>query len=343
MEDTHEFISQVNNEYKVHRKIKGKDINFGIFQTLNEAINTRDKLEDNGWPIPIKKEDKIQKIDKNIVEDNIEQKNGEYFVFNYFNKKKKTFGPYETLKDAKIARLNLINNAWETDVHLKTNKYGKYIQKKQNLFYINKHINRENLYFGPYETVEEAINARDDLISKNWGKTKKEYNNSNDTLYILKSNNHYIITKTFNGKPKYFGSYKTLKEAIPARNKLIENNWEGYKPKKSTTNIEKTNRGYEILKHHNGNTVYYGTYPTEEEAILARNLLRESNWDRSILGEEDFYDEFINFDGEFFVIEKMVRHKLKTFGKFNTREEAIEVRDKLIENNWQNETQTKIK
>lgn len=46
-----------------------------------------------------------------------------------------------------------------------------------------------------------------------------------DMKYIYKNNWSYFIQKCINGKIRYFGTFKTLEEAIKARDELIKNNW----------------------------------------------------------------------------------------------------------------------
>ena len=102
----------------------------------------------------------------------------------------------------------------------------KYIRKRNGLYYIQKHINGELKCFKCSKSLKETIELRDKLIENNW--------RDNDELGIEElEDNHYIysvgksfhLRKSVNGKTKYFGTFKTLEEAIKARNELIMNNW----------------------------------------------------------------------------------------------------------------------
>ena len=44
--------------------------------------------------------------------------------------------------------------------------------------------------------------------------------------YVYRKNNGFIIQKKINGELKYYGYFKTLKEALKKRDELIKNNWE---------------------------------------------------------------------------------------------------------------------
>ena len=44
-------------------------------------------------------------------------------------------------------------------------------------------------------------------------------------MYISRNNKGFEIKKSVNGKNKYFGTYKTLDDAVLMRNYLIEHGW----------------------------------------------------------------------------------------------------------------------
>ena len=46
-----------------------------------------------------------------------------------------------------------------------------------------------------------------------------------DTRYIYLVGKSFQLKKSVNGKTKHFGTFKTLEEAIKARDELIKNNW----------------------------------------------------------------------------------------------------------------------
>lgn len=51
-----EFIFKEGDKFTIKRDIGGKLINFGYFNTLDEAISYREELDDDGWPIPKKQQ-----------------------------------------------------------------------------------------------------------------------------------------------------------------------------------------------------------------------------------------------------------------------------------------------
>ena len=83
-------------------------------------------------------------------------------------------------------------------------------------------------YFGIYNTIEEAIVVRDKIASDldNWKSYLPTKPKDKPNRYITKNGNGFQIQKRINGSLKYFGTYKTLEEAIEVRDKLESNNWE---------------------------------------------------------------------------------------------------------------------
>ena len=102
----------------------------------------------------------------------------------------------------------------------------RYIYKRNGFYYILKSINGEYKYFKGSTSLKEAVKFRDKLIENNWrdnGELKIE--ELEDNRYIYSVGNSFQLKKYIKGKTKHFGTFKTLEEAIKARNELIMNNW----------------------------------------------------------------------------------------------------------------------
>ena len=108
-----------------------------------------------------------------------------------------------------------------------TPKYDmRYIYKRNGFYYILKSINGEYKYFKGSTSLKKAVEFRDKLIENNWrddGQLGIE--ELDDNRYIYSVGNSFQLKKHINGKTKHFGTFKTLEEAIKARNELIVNNW----------------------------------------------------------------------------------------------------------------------
>ena len=91
-------------------------------------------------------------------------------------------------------------------------------------FIIARKIKGKVHYFGTYETLEEAIIAKERLIKQNWIKEL------NPMRYICKITNgkkmKYSIQRLSKGCAGYFGSFETLEEAQKERDLLEQFDWD---------------------------------------------------------------------------------------------------------------------
>ena len=102
----------------------------------------------------------------------------------------------------------------------------RYIRKRNGLYYIQKHINGELKCFNGSKSLKEAVELRDKLIENNWRYYEQlGIEELDDTRYIYLVGKSFQLKKSVNGKTRHFGTFKTLEEAIKARDELIKNNW----------------------------------------------------------------------------------------------------------------------
>lgn len=107
-----------------------------------------------------------------------------------------------------------------------TTKYDlKYIQKKKGSYVIEKRINGKLKYFKGSKSLKEVVEYRDKLIENNWDYERLRIEELEDTRYIYPIGKSFQLKKCVNGKSRHFGMFKTLEEAIKARDELIKNNW----------------------------------------------------------------------------------------------------------------------
>lgn len=79
---------------------------------------------------------------------------------------------------------------------------------------------KRTIYVGTYDTLEEAIRARDSFITANYNGVAKGYMPRGISLF--KRNNTYQAHLSIDGVTFYIGKYKTMTEAIEARNRYID-------------------------------------------------------------------------------------------------------------------------
>lgn len=93
--------------------------------------------------------------------------------FKWINGKHVYFGTFNTLKEAHEYRNFLIKQNWELKYKKRTSrKYNlpKYIYQKpgKNTFIIQKTVNYQQVHFGTYHSLEEAVHERDFYQSIDW-------------------------------------------------------------------------------------------------------------------------------------------------------------------------------
>ena len=108
-----------------------------------------------------------------------------------------------------------------------TPKYDmRYIYKRNGLYFVQKHINGELKCFKSSKSLKETVEFRDKLIENNWRDNGQlGIVELDDNRYIYSVNNSFQLKKYINGENRHFGTFKTLEEAIKARDELIMNNW----------------------------------------------------------------------------------------------------------------------
>ena len=332
MDTDYEYISEIGGKFKVHREIRGIDRDFGSFETIEEAIAVLYQLERDGWPVPVIK-------NENLIEEHIEKEDDKFIVFKYVKGEKKIYSQQKSLKEAQIAKRNLMSNGWESDLYFAKSQYGKYIRKTGDNFTIEKVINGERHNYGTFSTLKSAIAERDRLVEENWGIKNYSPHTGKYGKYIVFNGKYYIIQKAINGKIKNFGSYRNLDRAIAERDRLIAEGWDRPAIPEGNKYIQKTGRGYMIFhRNQNKELISYGPYRTLDEAIEIRNNLIKNNWQSIEDTDNNNYEveKYIQFDGEYFTIERFVYNDLRIYGVFKSKEIATKEKNKLLKEEWRN-------
>ena len=104
--------------------------------------------------------------------------------------------------------------------------------------------------------------------------------------------------------------------------------------------ISKNGRKYMIYKTIKGERTHFGSFESLEEAIKERDFLVENNWGFPE-GEEigvprklGKYGRYIAAKDEYFTVHKYINGKYHDFGLLTSVDDAIRLRDVLIENDW---------
>ena len=133
--------------------------------------------------------------------------------------------------------------------------------------------------------------------------------------YITKNNNSYRLDRKINEKTRRSGSFKTLNDAIVARQYLIDHNWEYPHGR----NIYKYNDTYYLFKYVNSFVLEFKSSNIDE----VHNFIKENKDITYIQKRKNKY-----------IILKTKNRKKEWFGSYETLKEAIQFRNKVIQHNW---------
>lgn len=334
-------IYEESNKFIVKKEIHGKWVTFGSFDNLDDAIELRDELEDYGWPY--RDEYKIDEIEKYIFKEN-----DKFLVSKKIIGQDIVFGIFDSLNNAKSFKRRLVQNAWNLNFYTRPSKYGRYIKRVGKRFGIFKNVNGEDINFGYFKSVDEAIMFRNELIDNNWNmgedKILSNLGIMEFDLGIGLVGRKFIVFDWNESKCTIYGFYTSRRLANEAKEKLFnQNNLLDNKIDYSyedTRYIHRVNNYYRITKVLNGIPKNFGHYKTLEEAICIRDELIQKDWDDSFLNlkriarGEDSYNKHIHKSSRGYDVINRIDGYLYNFGSFESLEDAISFRDYLEENNW---------
>ena len=301
-----------NGEYKVIKTLNNKTHVFAIFKDIEKAIFYRDLFEDNNWNMILKGITDINNSPiktTNIIKSTINTEiNNEPEIIEETtpevkpikeepshspednNSKEKLKTNKKIISDEPIKEEPLTTSNNDESFEEFDDKYIYFDKKKG--YKIIKNMDGKNESFGVYDTLDEAITARDYFREHNWDLNEKSKFNSTTPLkdrpkrYIYQVKDFYQIKKRIKSKTITFGQYKTLEDAITARDYFESHGWNqediskfynkrNTKYHKNPKRYIRTNKyGYSI--HKNG--VHWGSFSTLEEAVTARDFLEEHDF-----------------------------------------------------------------
>lgn len=255
------------------------------------------------------------------------------------------FGNFNDIDEAIARRDELEEYGWPCTTEEKSiKKIEKHIYQEEGRFLVYNIIDNKEIIFGSFDNFKKAKSFKRKLLEYSWNvnfaSKLSEYGK-----YVLKEGNKFVIRKSVDGVPKRYGVFKNLDEALVVRDSLIENNWNmsddrilsnlGIEELKGKDeNIGKIGRSYTVFKWDGSRCTLFGFFNNHRDAVKVRDKLSKSYWNSESAGINFKDTKHIVKVGNSYRISKMISGELNHFGHYKTLEEAIEIRDKLIENNW---------
>ena len=129
----------------------------------------------------------------------------------------------------------------------------------------------------------EKEHVADESETKPTRKRKRKEGDHSKHIYYNKAYNKYKLQFTQDGKQHYVGSFPTQEEAVVARDAYLRGETV-IKPAvnesahgKYITHIKASNK-YKVQVYKDGKTSNVGTFPTQEEAVVARDAYLNSEY-----------------------------------------------------------------
>ena len=333
------YITKEDDKYVISRVIKGERKVIARFTLYEYAAEYERNLIVNGW------HDRFNHNNTSSCGKFITQSSNKYQIVRTIEGKKVDFGSYPTLEEALLKREELIDDNWGTDMEMnfhRKSKFGKYISYFDGVFKIQKVINGDLLDFGYFDTIDDAIIARDILVENNWDDSKVPENLYSWRFYSGWHPTYkcYEVYNLMGTDLVFFGLFKTKALAKKAVGILRENHWDcssvplEYYRDESNIREHKRPRGhnfYSVVRKVNDGFVDYGSFRSYDKALELRNELISNNW--AVDDEEDyFFDTFIHVKGDTFSVE----NDGVVYGVFDKICDASDFVNECVRNNWWN-------
>lgn len=232
------YITFFNDVFLINRTIDGDLYNFGKFDTLEDANTAKDILIANGWDgFKIPEELFSWRFFSTYI-----PKDGSWEVSNLIGENFLSFGFFPSKKNAKKAINILIENKWDSSfvpLELYSKRSNIRIFKNETIFQVFRRINGERVPLGTFDTLEEAIEFRNQLFLSNWVVDKSEEEKYDEYIYL--KNEKFYVKNEIDNERRIFGVFDTFDEALECRYECMKNAWN------LPYEVEKSNHSFDFL------------------------------------------------------------------------------------------------
>ena len=308
------YISKSGKKFVISKDFNGEMKRFGYYKTLDEALMVRDDLVSNNWDMDEKFI--LSNLGIENIDINIGKVGRKYAVYQWDDSTCTIYGLYRSLRAAKKIKNRMVSSKKNDYSYLDKHreKDTKFIYRVGEYYRVSKSIGGKLKNFGHYNTLDEAISVRDELIKNKWDdsflglrrilRTSGSYNK-----HVHKTSRGYDVVKRIEGELINFGSFETLEEAISYRDELEENNWqvesfyeENIEEKYDEFIYLRIDGRYYLKNEIEGEIRIFGIFDNPLDAIAARLDCMKHNWKFNYVLEE-VYDKNPNMDVNFGMLE----------------------------------------
>ena len=160
------YITYTNNKYRVQKRVDGRQVDYGGFNSLHEAIVHRNYCHINEWDLRCKanlKDPSMRYIQR--------LPSGGYQVSKTMDKNKIHYGYFDNLQDAQRHRDYCVSHDWSKDCIMKTKQcydLPKHISYNKGKYVVQKYFGKGEVLTIRFNNLVDAVHERDLLMSVDW-------------------------------------------------------------------------------------------------------------------------------------------------------------------------------
>ena len=204
-----------NGSWQVSISVNGKEIYLGIYDTISEAVDTKEKY------LAIHKRERktTAKTKSGII--GVYPYNNQWKVQLRKNNKDIYLGVYDTIEEAKAAKEQyLATGEYEKKSKVRAKSGIEGISYDRGKWQVKARAGDKKIYLGTYNTIEEAKAAKEQYLATGEGKNRVRAKSGIKGIYQVKDRWQVQIRK--NGKNISLGVYDTIEEAAAAKEKYLK-------------------------------------------------------------------------------------------------------------------------
>ncbi len=304
LEDQGKYIYNSKSNFSLVKQSNNKTRYFGSFKSIKEANIAKIILEFYNWD--------LSSINKTIF-----KINSSYYIIIVINNSILVLNESDSLKDARHEKDHVVKEAIE---HFRVKQQHTNIYRySKNRYIVQKSIKNKTIRYGFACTLEGAKALKILISLHNW-----DMNNIDD-YNIIYDGKHYSVFYKYNNQFYVLGRFKNLKDSVLLENNLNKEQIISRKSKIST-NIYGLHKQFVVSRFENGVDHIYGYYPSYDEAVFIRKLLKDNNWDMDYFIDNNIFQK----DDEYVIIAKL-DDKIRFLTTFDKYEDALNQRNNVIE------------
>lgn len=191
-----------------------------------------------------------------------------------------------------------------------------YIYRRYGHFQVSKHLNNKNRIFGYFDSLEDAIFARDLLMAHDW-----DLDEIQKLGNVLEYDDEFLVVTIYDRKLKFLEKFKTRSGAEGHADKLVDEFRKNPNGAKYGIYIYKWNDHFEVSKLTDSKDRVFGYYSNLDDATFARDLLMQYDWSLEDISRDGpvFYS---NVHGKYCIIE-VANNKLRVIAYHDNEVDAL--------------------